>query len=236
MKKFDLEKFKSIIPVSDTPWKIDYKWLNKAENTIWLTSKVPWIKMIGVWNSVAMNYSSQNSDIDLFIVTEKNRMRFVRVILTLIFTLFALRKTKNKHSGKFCLSFFATENWLDFKDILIEDDVYMYFWILYFKPIFVSWAVYDDFINTNRFSFDFSDYENILKESKSHIKFYQKPKKSAHFWWKIDKICKFFLEKKTLKTYENLWKPYWITISDDILKFHNNDKRKEIRQKYRELN
>lgn len=235
MKKFDLEKFRKIIQIKDKPWEWDNYWLEKAERAVSVLSKIPWIKMIGVWNSIAMNYSNEESDIDLFIVIEKNRMWFVRVVLTFLFEFIGSRKKKNSHSGKFCLSFFATEDGMDFKDFLIEEDVYMYFWILYFKPIFVSWNTYDDFIRLNRFNFDFSPYESILSDSKSHIKFTKNSKKSADFWWKIDKICKFFFEKKTLNSYEKLWKPYWITISDDVLKFHNNDKRKEISQKYREL-
>jgi hypothetical protein len=39
---------------------------------------------------------------------------------------------------------------------------------------------------------------------------------------------KIFL-KKTLKNYEKLNKPYWIIINDKMLKFHNNDIRKEMR-------
>jgi hypothetical protein len=32
--------------------------------------------------------------------------------------------------------------------------------------------------------------------------------------------------RKTLKTYERLWKPWWVVISDTMLKFHDNDQRK----------
>jgi hypothetical protein len=44
-------------------------------------------------------------------------------------------------------------------------------------------------------------------------------------------FIRFFLLRKTLKTYEKLWKPEGIMISDNILKFHDRDRRKEIREK-----
>jgi hypothetical protein len=35
---------------------------------------------------------------------------------------------------------------------------------------------------------------------------------------------------KTLKHYNSIWKPYWIIINDEVLKFHNNDLRKKIKK------
>jgi len=46
---------------------------------------IPGLRMVGIGNSVSMNSASKNSDIDLFIVTDKNRMWLVRILVTLIF-------------------------------------------------------------------------------------------------------------------------------------------------------
>mgnify|MGYP001694476575 CR=1 FL=1 len=45
-------------------------------------------------------------------------------------------------------------------------------------------------------------------------------------------IKKIFL-KRTLNHFEKIWKPYGVIISDDLLKFHNWDVRKEISEKLR---
>jgi hypothetical protein len=34
---------------------------------------------------------------------------------------------------------------------------------------------------------------------------------------------------KTKKSFKEIWKPFWVIINDNMLKFHNNDKRKKIR-------
>jgi predicted nucleotidyltransferase len=41
--------------------------------------------MVGIGNSISMNSASEDSDIDLLIVTEKNKMWLVRILVTLIF-------------------------------------------------------------------------------------------------------------------------------------------------------
>ncbi len=41
--------------------------------------------------------------------------------------------------------------------------------------------------------------------------------------------CKFLFEKKTLDEYERLGRPWGIVISDEFLKFHPEDRRREIR-------
>jgi hypothetical protein len=55
-----------------------------------------------------MNCNSEDSDIDLFVVTEKNRLWLVRILITIIFSVLMVRKTKTKHKKRFCLSFFVT--------------------------------------------------------------------------------------------------------------------------------
>ena len=83
-----------------------------------------------------MHACHKDSDIDLFVITQKNRLWTVRIIITFIFALFRERKTSTKHAGKFCLSFFITEETLDFSSIAIEQDIYLAYWIETLVPIY----------------------------------------------------------------------------------------------------
>ena len=116
-----------------------------------------------------MNACHKGSDIDLFIITQKNRIWTVRLLTTLYFSLIRLRKIRKKHAGKFCLSFFITENAINFESIAIQNDIYLYHWILYMKPIINKKDTYMKFIEANSLWCDFSKRENILSDNKKYI-------------------------------------------------------------------
>ena len=46
---------------------------------------------------------------------------------------------------------------------------------------------------------------------------------------KLNNLIRHFLLPRTLRSYERIWKPEWVIISDQMLKFHDRDRRNEIR-------
>lgn len=232
-QKFSLEiheKFKKYFQIKNSPSEIDNLLFEKAYKYIAYIKWIAWIKFIWIWNSTSMFASKETSDIDLFIITSKNRMWFVRILITLIFGILWVRKNAKYHEKRFCLSFFATENSLDFKDFALENDVYLYYRLVYLKPILDFDNTYEIFINSQTWA-DFSIYKDNFKENKKFIKF------SWNSFWNnckildfTDKILKNIFLPKTLKSYEKLWKPYGIVINDDLLKFHDDDRRKQIKE------
>lgn len=46
----------------------------------------------------------------------------------------------------------------------------------------------------------------------------------------LNNIIKSIFIKRTYSHYKSLWKPYWIIINDNMLKFHDNDIRKQIQK------
>ena len=187
--------------------------------------------MIWIWNSIAMNSASSESDIDLFIVSSPNSMWLNRILITLIFQIMWVRKTPNKHAWRFCLSFFSTTDWLDFWGWKIENDIYLYYWIIYFKPLLNFDNTYELFLEKNSSWADFSEYSDIIENNKKYIKY-----SWESFWWNclitwfLDKLFKKLFLLKTLKHFEKIAKPYWVIINDDLLKFHNWDIRKSIKK------
>lgn len=218
---------------------IKYFWIKKEESQIEVdfykkTQKylkfikwIPWLKMVWIWNSIAMNCSSKNSDIDLLIVTSINSMWLNRVLITFIFQILWVRKTDKKHAWRFCLSFFTTTDWLDFSSWKIENDIYLYFWILYFKPILDFDNTYNLFIEKNSNWADFNEYKSMIDKNKKYIKYKWKNNLENKF---INNIFKKIFLPKTLKHYNSIWKPYWIIINDNILKFHNLDIREKVKK------
>jgi hypothetical protein len=60
------------------------KKFKRAKKIVWLLSKIPYIKMIAVCNSLGYSNAMEDSDIDFFVITAKNRIwtaRFLSVVL-----------------------------------------------------------------------------------------------------------------------------------------------------------
>ncbi len=224
--------FKKYFKIKEEYSKEEKKYFDKAYKYIKYIKWIPWIKMIWIWNSLAMKSATESSDIDLYIVTDKNAMWFVRIFVTFIFQIFWVRKDEKNHAGRFCLSFFSTIDWMDFWKFKIENDIYLYFRIVYFKPILDYNETYKKFLEINSNWANFDDYKDIIEENKKFIK-YKKNKKWSNifFVWFFDKILKKIFLPKTLNHFERIWKPYGVIINDDLLKFHNWDIRQEISKK-----
>jgi len=235
MQKFskkDKQNFDKLFKNKEKESEIEKSFYKKTEKYLRFVSWVPWLKMIWIWNSISMNSAKKDSDIDLFIVSDKNRMWLVRGLVTLIFQVLWVRKTAKNHAWRFCLSFFCELEWLDFSNFALEKDPYLYFWILYFKPILDYDNTYKLFLEKNSSWADFSDFQDILENNKTYIKYTKNIKKSNNIlkktWDLLNYLFKKILLPKTKKHYNKIWKPYGIIINDKMLKFHDNDIRKKV--------
>ena len=227
-------KFKKEFNLKEDFSEIEEKYLEKANKYIKFIKWLPGLKMIWIGNSLAMKSATKDSDIDLYIVTDKNAMWFVRIMVTFIFQVLWVRKDETHHAWRFCLSFFSTIDGMDFSSFKIDDDVYLYFWIVYFKPIADYSKTYEKFLEKNNSWANFDDYKKIIEENKKFIKYKRKAWFNNFFLtWLFDKLFKKIFLKRTLNHFEKIWKPYGVIISDDLLKFHNWDVRKEISEKLR---
>lgn len=223
-------KFKKYFKIHENPWKIEKEFYKTCEKYLPYISKIPWIQMIWIWNSISMNCASENSDIDLFIITSPDRLWSTRLMVTFIFQVLGKRKTAKKHKDNFCLSFFATTDWDNFENFVFEDDIYLYFWTLYMKPLVNFNQSYEQFIEKNTSWADFSEYENMILNNKNYIfESWEKSKNFSKIWDIFEILCKKIFLPKTLKTYEKIWKPFGVIIHDNLLKFHNDDIRKKIK-------
>jgi hypothetical protein len=66
-------------------------------------------------------------------------------MVTLIFSLHGVWRHGEDVARNFCLSFFVEEDAMDMSEIALEDDIYLYFWLYYMKPIFVVGETFGKF-------------------------------------------------------------------------------------------
>lgn len=113
------------------------KYLKKAHKWLPFFRFLPGVRAVAVCNTVALGTADKNSDIDLFIITASGKLWTARIFCTLFCQILRIRRHHKKVAGRFCLSFFVTENFLDFEKIAIEPrDPYLAFWISSLIPIF----------------------------------------------------------------------------------------------------
>ncbi|TSC90992.1 MAG: hypothetical protein CEN92_334, partial [Candidatus Berkelbacteria bacterium Licking1014_96] len=112
---------------------------------------VPFIRSISIANSLSFYNAKKSSDIDLFIITQKNRLWITRTSTALLLTALGVkrRKGRNNDPDRFCLSFFATTKSLNLKSIYqYPFDPYLSFWIAGLKPIY-GVATFGRFVTKN---------------------------------------------------------------------------------------
>jgi len=237
------KKFRDLMGIKELPSNYELELIEKTQNYSKYISWIPWLQMLAVCNSLSMYATKEKwSDIDLFIITSKNRLWSVRILVTLIFHILWVRRHWNKIKERFCLSFFIDETAMNFSNFAIENDVYLYYWIQYLKPIVNKNDTYERFIEANEELW--IDKEKLDKDSVKYLIYYRPPTPASFLWriklirniktyfWNIfEQICKNTFLPKTLAHKKKLWDPWGLIVGDHILKFHDNDRRREIRGK-----
>lgn len=229
--KNNITKLEKHLGVKKNPGKYETILWEKVWKHSHYFSKIPGVLCVCVGNSLSMNAAHKDSDIDLFIITKKNRIWISRISLTLLMAILGERKTWKNHREKFCLSFFITENAMNFENIKIDNDIYLAYWIEKLKPIINRRQTFEKFqmINTSWIHNRKVNLEFFQEKPHHKISFLKNSKILLFLWDILEMILKFFFEKKTQNSFLKLWKPFWVIINNDMLKFHDTDRRKIIR-------
>jgi predicted nucleotidyltransferase len=102
----------------------------RARSTARLLSWIPFVTSVSVVNSVSMNNANENSDIDLLITVKPGRMWTARMLVTGVVNALGWRRHGKKISRRICLSFYLAESALDLKKMALpEGDLYLAHWM-----------------------------------------------------------------------------------------------------------
>ncbi|MDO9027280.1 MAG: hypothetical protein Q7U68_00210, partial [Candidatus Roizmanbacteria bacterium] len=152
-----------------------------------LLSLFPQIKLVGLSGSIAMMNASENDDIDLFIITEKNRLFTARLIALALAQLLDLRRARDsatqifqktnktekfafasshRHKNKVCLNLFFDEN--NLKVPKFKQTEFVGHEVLQMKPIINKNYTYEKFLKANLWVYDiFPNSSWIMSKVKS---------------------------------------------------------------------
>jgi len=148
-----------IRPVS---WNLRYKYskdlMKEARVSVKLLSLIPWLKMVAVTGAVASYNAIKDDDVDVFIVSEKNRLWITRFFVFLILKSGGKYAQKGEDNRKFCCNLFADESGMKWgKD---KQNMYVAREMLSMQPLLDRDRTYYKFIQANSWSLKhFNNYK-----------------------------------------------------------------------------
>jgi hypothetical protein len=195
----------------------------------------PFVRLITVCNSLPIGDINKNSDIDLFVVAKPNRLFTARLFLTILTSIFGLRRYGIKIKKRFCLSFYASEDSLDLSSIAQKPyDIYLAYWLKTMEPICGDYSVYQKLIAENSpwlkdFFYSVPPLKRYFRKKTSLIK---KILEKLLDWDSLEIKQKRYQLKRAQAKYSRLPDKSGTIISDTILKFHDFDARATVRSQW----
>ncbi len=132
------------------------KKIKKIQLFLKILSLFPQIQLVGLSGTVAMMNADEKDDIDLFIITAKNRLftgRFIAILLAIILGLKRQREDPRftfhvlRHKDKVCLNLFFDES--DLHVPKHKQTKYVAHEVLQMKPLIVKNDIYQRFLAAN---------------------------------------------------------------------------------------
>lgn len=209
-----------------------------AKRAVWLLSKLPFIRLAAICNTLGYSNARKESDIDLFIITARNRIWTARLFATFLFQFFGWRPMPNKEQNKICLSFFVSEDNLDLKIATRGDsDVYFHFWLTTLLPMYDQGGHYLNLLKANDWlkrylpnhQEHFSSQRRKIKPRFSVVKKLGEYQPQA--LENLYAYMQFQFMNKKLKEMAN--RDSRVMITNRILKFHPIDRREEYEELWR---
>lgn len=221
--------------------------IQKALAAARIMSFLPGLEMVAACNNFSY---SKDSDIDVFIITQKNRLWLTRLLVSLAMQFAHMRRHGEKIEDRICLSFYISEDNLDLSSLALRKqeeifDPYFIHWINDLLPIYGE-DMFAKFWQANSWSKDFLPNTKMPSLSPSFLirdnVFSKMTKTFLNFFIKIvpfnflNEIAKKIQVKKMSKNKKSAAraKDSRVVISDTILKFHEQDRRAKYREQWQE--
>jgi len=218
------------------------KW-KRAESAARFLELVPFVQLVAVSNTLAINNARPESDIDFFIVTSGQHIWIARFLVTGIISLLGWRRHGQKITNRICLSFYITTSALDLSPLKsAEPDPHFTFWVSQIVPLMDDDQTYEKFRAANPWVT--ATLPNAWKEAstgrvlapnsslcsikKFYEVFFSSPIGIPIENWTRNHQMKRFTNDTTGKSKEP---GNDVIISEDVLKFHEEDRRGKYNQK-----
>lgn len=214
-----------------------------------LAALVPGIRMVAVCNTLAFSAARDESDIDFFIIARAGSLWFARAACGILALLCGTRPVGNERKDTYCLSFFVSDRALDLSSIALEphrprDDIYLAHWVSMCVPLFDDGNAYDEFWKANEWACDVlphrSPYRtNDLRSVRHGFALTLLRACCEGIYFSIRLPIEWFCRCVQMRAFphtlciEAQKNNTHVVISDSLLKFHTNDQRASLRERWR---
>ena len=225
------------------------KKLRRARRIATVVSRLPFVRAIFVCNTVAFGTAEEGSDIDFFIVTAPGRIWTARFFVIMVAVLCGWRPSRNHVRNQACFSFFVDENHLDLGNWrIVPDDVYLAYWLAGLIPLYDPANIYMRLQTENTWcrallpntatqylagqNWNVSHHHHLF----GHASLLENILTGKLGDWKEKYLARLqgrFI-KKNFSTYLSQSQNA-VVVSEGVLKFHANDRRMEIYEKWKKI-
>ena len=207
----------------------------KAKRVVRILRYIPWIKMISVCNTLGYSNAPDDSDIDLFIIVEQNKLWTTRFFVISFLKFFGLRPLLTRFGNLYDIrkdridaNFFLSDANLSIENLKIDQDVYLAYWLILQTPIYDPYNIYGQFVGANDWIKKW--LPNFVSNLPSYRRRLSKPNplvtsllRFLNPGEKIYKKLQLKILPKHLKSLAN--KNTNVVINENMLKFHDQDRR-----------
>ncbi|KKU49120.1 hypothetical protein A2936_04785 [Candidatus Uhrbacteria bacterium RIFCSPLOWO2_01_FULL_47_25] len=235
----------NIVATREERYRLAIAKLQRAWRIAHLFSYLPWIQGIAACNSLGYRNASAKSDIDFFIITRPGTIWLVRFLTVGFLAIFGLRPRTEKIADTICLSFFVASDAMNLEKLQKPDgDPYLVYWITQLTPLFGRGDIWQKFWEANAWIRKFIPNalptsgrgtwlydESLSTLAKVHDRELLSKYSLAAFMnkavkrWQISRLPQRLRERATVESTD-------VVVSDQVLKFHDNDRRLEYRERW----
>lgn len=188
-----------------------------------IVKNIPEITDILLVNSFSLGALKPTSDIDIVVICKPQLIWWARLKLTIALERAHLRRKPGSVEEQICLSFFVTNDHLSMESIAIADDLYLHFWLANALPLFgrhhSNWLKANQWLST------------FLPNLPSAAKPKEDTKVVSPLAYLANKIVRIPMYKRSKAKANQLGPESSIIVNDQMLKFHNQDRRQLYRDK-----
>jgi len=218
--------------ISGQRWK-------KVRKIIKYLQIVPFIKMVAISGSLAMDNVKQESDIDLFIIAKNKRVWTTRFFTTLFFQIIGQRRYGKKIENRFCLNHYITDKSLkiNFRSLANAQTYSHLVLVLEIEQgIYNKFQKQNDWIKDYLYAYHPQKLNSQRKiKTGSFLRFFAKIREfilNSFLGLILEKILGFFQKKLIQRHYLNLKGRGRIIVDETQLEFHPDAQEAKILDKY----
>ncbi|MBI5135143.1 hypothetical protein HZA86_02830 [Candidatus Uhrbacteria bacterium] len=238
----DLKYRADLYCASLTKWRI-------AHQSIVKLSWIPFLRMVAVTNTLALNMAEDSSDIDVLVVGSSGRLWTVRWLVTAVLQLSGRRRHGHHIKNRICLSFYLSDQALNFGQFFhSNNDLHYAYWVGMIVPMFVAngHQTQEKFFQENSWINEFFPQHHwigIAPVFEVRDASWAMRTRSTFEWFLRGRLGNVFetavrwIQRKKIYSHQESrvhQKGVDVVVTDDVLKFHESDSRAEHRKQWRE--